>query len=405
MAHQLYGPARESSVDNELWFSMPGSARRQQEQSRASEQSAYRTTTKRIITTSSRSHSAIPSISTTADTNKPLPPSPPRESGRRNRKSIGLRSMLGRPPSSHMDPTYLQPEQYITDQRYSASTTTLSIDTYGAHSHHTYTRSMPSSPYEYNQPSTSSNPALFARSHSSAADYPDTTQYQPYVPQSQLQAPPHQAYPVRNIRSTSMNTYFESMPSRDRTFPDTSSNPTLREGVSNRPRPHTWLSPTESFNDPSQFSLFVQATTGLPNEADPFSPSGPPQLQGSLFARRSGHDAIPLPSRDAPAGTSRTSHLRTDWQNFEPPEGVTRSMSVVNSSRPSSGTYQASPESSRMNAINHELQMLGLEDDRVSDEELPDYAQSQAEAHAKKRQEASARARELEARWRNTRGR
>lgn len=58
-----------------------------------------------------------------------------------------------------------------------------------------------------------------------------------------------------------------------------------------------------------------------------------------------------------------------------------------------------------MNTINRELQMLGLEEDRVSDEELPDYAQSQAEAHAKRRQEALARASELEARWRSTRGR
>jgi hypothetical protein len=56
-----------------------------------------------------------------------------------------------------------------------------------------------------------------------------------------------------------------------------------------------------------------------------------------------------------------------------------------------------------MGAITAELELLGLEDPQGSDDELPDYQQSQAEMAAKKRQEASARARELEARWRGTR--
>lgn len=59
-----------------------------------------------------------------------------------------------------------------------------------------------------------------------------------------------------------------------------------------------------------------------------------------------------------------------------------------------------------MNAINAELEMLGLDDDRSGDDdELPDYAQSQAEMSAKKRADAAARARDLEARWRGSRGR
>lgn len=58
-----------------------------------------------------------------------------------------------------------------------------------------------------------------------------------------------------------------------------------------------------------------------------------------------------------------------------------------------------------MNAVNAELAMLGLEDGHTSDdEELPDYAQSQAEMNARKREEAAARARDLEARWRGARG-
>jgi hypothetical protein len=58
-----------------------------------------------------------------------------------------------------------------------------------------------------------------------------------------------------------------------------------------------------------------------------------------------------------------------------------------------------------MTAVNRELELLGLDDTRRLDEELPDYAQSQAEAHERRREEASARARELEARWRSTRTR
>ena len=59
-----------------------------------------------------------------------------------------------------------------------------------------------------------------------------------------------------------------------------------------------------------------------------------------------------------------------------------------------------------MTAINAELEMLGLDGNHSQDDdELPDYAQSQAEMNAKKRAEAAARARDLEARWRGARGR
>jgi hypothetical protein len=59
-----------------------------------------------------------------------------------------------------------------------------------------------------------------------------------------------------------------------------------------------------------------------------------------------------------------------------------------------------------MNAVNAELEMLGLDsDESPADEELPNYAQSQAEMDARKREDAAARARDLEARWRDARGR
>jgi len=405
MAHHRASRSQEYP-QNELWFNMPSSTR-QHDPVRAAEQSAYRVTSHRISTgststRSSRHLSGIPSISTTADTNKPLPPSPT-ESERKRRKSAGLRSLFGRPSSSHLDPTHLQPRPYSSNHRYASTSTNLSLDTNGHH--HTYSRSMPSSPYEYNQGSTSPQPAVSPRAHSSASDYQDSIRYEPYTPPLHQQS---ESVPfVRPPRSSSMNTYFEITPPRARTFPTDASatSPTMCEGVSSRPRPHTWLSPTESFSDASQYSLFVQATTGLPEDSDTLSPNGPPKLQGSLFARRSGNDIIPIPLQNASTSSSRTTNLRTDWQNFEPPAFTTRSASTPAFDLPRSPRYQHVQGTPHMAAVNRELEMLGLEDDNARDDELPDYQQSQAEAHERKRAEASARARELEARWRSTRGR
>jgi hypothetical protein len=65
----------------------------------------------------------------------------------------------------------------------------------------------------------------------------------------------------------------------------------------------------------------------------------------------------------------------------------------------------SSPLRPNLNTINLELERLGLSDnERPPDDELPDYAQSQAEMAAQKRKEASARARELESRWNLARG-
>jgi hypothetical protein len=405
--HHRHAPNRSPNGENELWFSST-STRRQQEQSGSSEQSAYRATTQRLSTGSassppSRAFSGIPSISTTVDTNKPLPPSPT-ESERKKRKPTYLRSWLGRPSSSHLDPTHLQPQPHSSNHRYLATSTNLSLDTHG--SYHTYSRSMPSSPHEYNQTSTSPEPTATSRASSAAANYVDLSQYEPYTPPLQQQ-PPDSTYSPRQQRSTSMNTYFETTPPRARTFPAETSvaSPTMREGVLNRPRPHTWLSPTESFSDASQFSLFVQATTGLPEDSDPFSPNGPPQLQGSLFARRSGNDIIPLPFQNASAAVSRITEPRTDWQNFEPPSFSNQTASTSAAILPRPEPYQHFQGMSNIDVVNRELEILGLEDDNGPDEELPNYAQSQAEAHARRRAEASARAKELEARWRSTQGR
>lgn len=408
MAHYHHGSRNQARDEHQLWFDMPHSSQRHHEQSHAGEQSAYRSTTNRLSTgstssTSSRLHYGIPTIATISDTNKPLPPAP-HSAEKKKRRSGGLRSILGRPSTNHLDPAHLQPQQYGSNHRYSATTTNLSINTEGQY-HHGYSRSMPNSPYEHLHVSSSSDTAAATRAHSSAANHgPDTFNYPSYDFATSHNLTLDPTNPVYPARTSSMHTYFDTTPPRSRTFPTESpSSSTLREGLSNRPRPHTWLSPTESFSDPSQFSLFAQATTGLPHDMDPFSPNGPPQLQGSLFARRSANDTIPIPLQSTVAAAPSVRYQRTDWQNFEPPAFSSRSVSAPMSTPPRTDYehYQSPPH---IHEINRELEILGLDDDTRLDDELPDYAQSQAEAHARRRQEASARARELESRWRSTRG-
>ncbi|KAF1918114.1 hypothetical protein BDU57DRAFT_447085 [Ampelomyces quisqualis] len=387
---------------------MPSSARRQEQLIHASEPSAYRATTHRLGTgstssASSRAHGGIPSILTTIDTNKPLPLSP-NKSERKMRKPAYLRSLLGRSASSHLDPTHLQPQPYVSNNRYSSTGNTLSLGTHHAY-HHAHSRSMPSSPHIYGQAATLPQPGAPPRVNSAAAHYPESTEYEPYIPPWQQSS--EATHFVRPPRSSSMNAYSDTTPPRAHTFPAESSvaSPTMREGLPNRPRPHTWLSPTESFSDASQYSLFVQATTGLLEDSDPFSPTGPPQLQGSLFARRGGKDIIPLPFQGSPSNPPRATNLRTDWQNYEPPPFTFQAAAGHSSNLPRPLSTQQLQELSHVAVVNRELELLGLEDDDERDEELPNYAQSQAEAHARRRAEASARAKELEARWRNTRSR
>ncbi|KAF1844637.1 uncharacterized protein K460DRAFT_376291 [Cucurbitaria berberidis CBS 394.84] len=402
MAHHHQRLSRTQN-ENELWFNMPSSERVEQERARTSEQSAYRATSNRISmhSTNSRSTPRIPTIFTSSDVNKPLPPSPS-DSERRKRKPASLREIIRRQKSDYRDSNHLRPEPY--PQRYSS----LSVDTHSHHHHH-YSRSMPSSPFEYDEVPASPNPATIPRASSAAANYPDETQYQPYLPPPPQQQQQEQQYtrPIRQQRAISMNTYFDTAPPRARTFPEpTALGPpaaTARENVSNRPRPHTWLSPTEPFTDISQFHLFAEATTGLPDDPEPFSPNAPPQLQGSLFARRSHNDIIPLPLQYSMAPPAQSSS-RTDWQNFEPPEITPRSASARPSRLPIPQPYQQWQPPPQMDTVTMELEMLGLSDEHVADDELPDYAQSQAEMDAKRREEAGARARDLEARWRGARG-
>ncbi|KAH6642390.1 hypothetical protein C7974DRAFT_100942 [Boeremia exigua] len=378
----------------ELWFDLPSFDTDHQP-----EQSAYRTTSSRLSmgsTTSvaSQTPMSVPAISTMPDFNKSLP-LPPSDAERKSRRQTTLRSFLrGRSTSNHLDPSHLQPEPSSHHQRHLSVGAHLSVDVHG-HYQQQYSRSMPNSPHGHRQESISTYPPPLGRVRSANPAFQDTTHYLPYV------APQEYA-----PRPSSPGAPFDLSPTRARTFPDTTiSSPTARNSVSNRPRPHTWLSPTEPFADPSQFHLFVEATTGLPDDSDPWSPNGPNRLQSSLFARRPSNGSTPVASQYIPAPIPDRTHQTASWQSFEPPLTSSRSVSAPMPSAIRQNTFHTyhSNLTPHMNAINAELEMLGLDGDSPNDDELPDYAQSQAEMNEKKRVEASARARELEARWRGAR--
>lgn len=387
-------PRSGTDDDGELWFNMPSTRRYQ-------EQSAYQATAVRHHATRSSSVNLlpVPSISTTAEVNKPLPPSP--ESQQRKHKP--LLSLIKKKPSDTPDPSHLRPEPLRTHRRFGS---TDSLNPYSDHSH-LQSRSMPSSPLNYSPP----QPLDTQRARSVAGYHAEIPQYQPYRPLPQA---------TGQQRAVSVETYLHPSPPpprRGSTFPESTSlsTATTRESVSGAPRPHTWVSPTETFGDTTDFHLFAEAIAGLPGGFDPLSPSETPRLQGSLFGRVTQNDRIPLLDRNVPAQSTPVTEIPDyDWM---PQQQAPRSQASPDSDRPRTSasalprrdSYDInappSPRVSNMNTINLELERLGLADnERPPDDELPNYAQSQAEMAALKQKEASARARELESRWNLARG-
>ncbi|PSN67800.1 hypothetical protein BS50DRAFT_620275 [Corynespora cassiicola Philippines] len=401
MAYPQPHPASRHPDGSGLWFSMPSSARQERDHNPSPEQSAYQATSSRHGARANRSASPsrfppIPLISTATGVNKPLPPSP--DSDKRKPKPASLRSLLRRHPSAEFDPTHLQPAPYQAHQRSSSTNGKLTPEPpHNYHYHHQSSRSMPSSPLQYSHPTT--HPAHLVRAHSASSYYPDSTAYQAYSP-----APQH--------RVDSMGSGFDPQPPRTRrTFPDdTPTSATARPSVSDRPRPHTWLSPTEPFQNANEFHLFVEATSGLPGDSGPFSPDGPPRLQGSLFGRQRQNDQIPIPLQHPTYADSSWQSMGYDYYPSQPDSPLASPPLVSSSALPRRESYQSSHRSTHpsqrsphLSAINLELERLGISDEEAPEDELPNYAQSQAEMSAKKRKEATERARELEARWNSSR--
>lgn len=382
--------AQRPRSENDIWHSLPrrDSSRSEGAWGQSEEYSAYQATTAiRSRSSTPADNSAqrylnVPSISTTESSRNKALPSPP-ESDKKKRKPASPRSLIRRRPSEQLE----VPEPHQQHQRSSSANDSLTVQSYQYY--HPSTRSVPSSPANFAQASA---PTSLGRSHSADITGAMPTQYTAYTP------PGHYAtYTPARASST------EPSLSTRRTFPETSLSPL----TSDRQRPHTWLSPTEPFDDASQVHLFVEATSGLPDGGlggfDSLSPTSPLRLQGSLFNSNSARSQqIPLPRQNQ----ARTTYTRPPPQM--PQQHPVSGWQAMGYDYVGGSSAQTERRGPPLNAINLELERLGLaEDDDVPppEDELPDYAQSQAEMHARKRKEAAARARELEDRWNHARGR
>ena len=166
----------------------------------------------------------------------------------------------------------------------------------------------------------------------------------------------------------------------------------------------------EGFTSPSEFALFAEATSSLsilsPISDEP-SPSRSPNLQPQRhnLTLPAASTALLAPSpmfsapraQSVPPSASNQSHERSSSGSFPHPY----SHIPAPPHQPRAPLRQMP---SRTQLIAEAL--TGVGDDGSgdgSDDELPDYATSQAEASAQQRQEAARRARELEDSWRRGR--
>jgi hypothetical protein len=176
-------------------------------------------------------------------------------------------------------------------------------------------------------------------------------------------------------RYSSLEAPAARTPRASRTFPETQWETAASPPPPSRPRRQTWLEP---FDDASQFHLFVEATSGLPEDAG-ISPASPPGAAPTLFSRPSAAVPQPVPH----------SYYQHPPPQFQAPQ------------------YGApAPPQPRTSSQYFAAELEQLEgDEEMPDEELPDYAQSQAEMNARRRIEAARRAAELERSWARARGR
>lgn len=310
-----------------------------------------------------------------SDRDKSLPQSPTvlRDT---DRGPSSLRAFSRRKLPSQLEPTHLRPEEVQIQHPVS------SVSHY-----RNYSQSMPKSPHRFYQPQPPSAHTVHE---------PSTSRF--LAPRTHKT---RQCMPSDQRQTLSSNHRVTAASSRSSIcHPSTSLSPATRDNNTCRPRPHSWLPSTEPSTDQWQPHLFAEAITGLPDEPEFCSPSSMPRLQGSHFARRVGSDAIPLlrrwPEDTLPAQQRRQQNY---WQNFEPPPVIAARPESTSSLR---STREWQPPH-HVQALEIELGLLDLEDERNFDDELPNYTQSQAEVSSQRQLEASSRARELEARWQNAR--
>jgi hypothetical protein len=127
-------------------------------------------------------------------------------------------------------------------------------------------------------------------------------------------------------------------------------------------------------DEPTDFHLFVEATSGLDSSASFLltSPQSPPNPRPTFQL-----------SRQQPPGLHTNPQSNAHYLQEPPPQATVMTQENYTPSQ----------------AFNESIQNISGDEEQPPDDELPDYAQSQAEASQKRRREAAIRAAELERRW------
>ncbi|KAF2817074.1 uncharacterized protein BDZ99DRAFT_8417 [Mytilinidion resinicola] len=246
-------------------------------------------------------------------------------------------------------------------------------------------------PYSYYQPAQSTPaltvPSLSARSMPpSPMDAPSSLFTRSVSAHVVSPTSPQDRAP-QSYRHSSYEPSFEPQPVRARrTFPETQFDTPV---ATTAPSSSMQYQEPEALADAAQYRLFVEATSGLPpGFLDMQSPLSPPGATPSLFIRTS-QTLNPAPV-SAPVLDLSSPHSQ--------PHSYSRAQPQYPAQHQTSGSYGYSSQSQR---IADELERLSGDEDNHDDDELPNYAQSQAEMHESRRAEAARRAAELERSWRS----
>lgn len=166
-----------------------------------------------------------------------------------------------------------------------------------------------------------------------------------------------------------------------------------------RPPAARQQSGADSFDSPEDFHLFVEATSGFSSSGFSLtSPQTPPRSRPQPFSYQAAPQLPPLPQlivpppeppqppREAQHSYYHQQHHHPDYYQY--------------------GMSHSAVEPTTSQSFAQSLDRIGSYDDEAPpDDELPDYAQSQADAQAARRREAAQRAAELERQWANSRRR
>ncbi|KAK5173853.1 uncharacterized protein LTR77_002534 [Saxophila tyrrhenica] len=170
-----------------------------------------------------------------------------------------------------------------------------------------------------------------------------------------------------------------------------------------------------AFADEAEYRLFVEATAGLGPDLSfrPYDPTSSPdstQMVSPLLIspRRTQSDRVPTLNTTSPGNLvsplSETPTTRFALQQLaQMPHG---SLEPLQTAHPAVDMWLQPPSAEPEDADDlSQIEHLGLDDGLDFDDELPGYAESQAQAQQHQRAEAARRAQELQRRWQLSGGR